>query len=56
MGTLLAKNADVLVTIDGRRLELTNAGLFARYGVIEQVAATAELPENTNLFPWLAAV
>jgi hypothetical protein len=32
MGTLLAKNADVLVTMDGRRRELTNAGLFARDG------------------------
>ncbi len=49
MGTLLAKNADVLVTMDGRRRELRNAGLFARDGVIEQVGPTAELPEAADL-------
>ena len=32
MGTLLAKNADVVVTMDGQRRELRNAGLFARDG------------------------
>ncbi len=34
MGTLLAKNADVVVTMDGQRRELRNAGLFARDGMI----------------------
>ena len=29
---LLAKNADVLVTMDGERRELRDAGLFARDG------------------------
>src|SRR5450759_2144913 len=43
MATLLAKNADVVVTMDGQRRELKNAGLFARDGVIEQVGPTAEL-------------
>lgn len=44
MATLLAKNADVVVTMDGRRREIKNAGLFARDGIIEQVGLTAELP------------
>src|SRR6478609_3555444 len=44
MGTLLAKNADVVVTMDGQRRELRNAGLFARDGMIENVGPTAELP------------
>jgi 8-oxoguanine deaminase len=42
--TLLVKNADVLVTMDGERRELTRAGLFARDGVIEQVGPTDQLP------------
>jgi hypothetical protein len=49
MATLLAKNADVLVTMDGQRRELRNAGLFARDGVIEKVGPTAELPDSADL-------
>ena len=48
MGTLLAKNADVLVTMDGQRRELKDAGLFARDGVIVAVGPTAELPESAD--------
>jgi len=48
MATLLAKNADVAVTMDGRRRELKNAGLFARDGVIEQVGLAAELPSTAD--------
>jgi len=48
MATLLAKNADVVVTMDGERRELKNAGLFARDGVIEQVGPTAELPATAD--------
>jgi len=48
MATLLAKNADVVVTMDGQRRELKNAGLFARDGVIEQVGFTAELPGTAD--------
>jgi 8-oxoguanine deaminase len=44
MATMLAKNAAVLVTMDGERRELTDAGLFIRDGFIEQVGPTAELP------------
>ncbi|QBR71178.1 8-oxoguanine deaminase [Beijerinckiaceae bacterium] len=49
MATLLAKNADVLVTMDGQRRELRDAGLFARDGVIEQVGSSAELPETADV-------
>ena len=37
MPTLLGRNAAVLVTMDGGRRELADAGLFARDGMIEQV-------------------
>jgi 8-oxoguanine deaminase len=49
MGTLLAKNADVLVTMDEGRRELRNAGLFARDGVIESVGPTETLPETADV-------
>jgi 8-oxoguanine deaminase len=48
MPTLLAKNADVLVTMDGDRRELKNAGLFARDGIIEQVGLTDQLPASAD--------
>jgi cytosine/adenosine deaminase-related metal-dependent hydrolase len=48
MATLLAKNADMLVTMDGRRRELTNAGLFARDGMIVEVGLTAALPKTAD--------
>ena len=37
MSTLLAKNADVLVTMDASRRELRGAGLYAVDGFIRQV-------------------
>jgi 8-oxoguanine deaminase len=48
MPTLLARNADVLVTMDGRRRELKNAGLYAENGVIRQVGPTADLPATAD--------
>ena len=48
MATLLAKNADVLVTMDGDRRELRNAGLFARDGFIELVGPSEDLPETAD--------
>ena len=48
MATLLATNADVVVTMDGERRELRQAGLFARDGVIEQVGPVSELPETAD--------
>ena len=48
VATLLARNADVLVTMDGERRELRDAGLFARDGVLEQVGPTSELPDSAD--------
>jgi 8-oxoguanine deaminase len=48
MPTLLAKNADVLVTMDGQRRELKNAGLYAENGILKQVGPTAELPATAD--------
>lgn len=48
MTSLLAKNADVLVTMDGRRRELKGAGLYAVDGIIRQVGPTAELPATAD--------
>src|SRR5260370_18579676 len=48
MATLLARNAEVLVTMDGQRRELKNAGLYAEDGIIKQVGPTAELPSTAD--------
>ena len=48
MATLLAKNAEVLVTMDGQRRELKDAGLYAEDGIIKQVGPTAELPSTAD--------
>lgn len=48
MSTLLAKNADVLVTMDGQRRELKNAGLYAEDGFIKQVGPASELPQTAD--------
>jgi 8-oxoguanine deaminase len=48
MGTLLVRNAHVLVTMDAQRRELAGGGLFARDGVIEQVGPTDELPDTAD--------
>lgn len=44
MGTLLVKNAQILVTMDDHRREIPDGGLFIRDGFIEQVAPTSQLP------------
>ncbi len=49
MATLLARNADVLVTMDGARRELRGAGLYAVDGFIRQVGPTAELPSTADV-------
>src|SRR5438105_2869668 len=48
MSTLLAKNADVLVTMDGTRRELKNAGIYAENGMIKQVGPMSELPVTAD--------
>lgn len=48
MSTMLAKNAAMVVTMDGQRRELSNAGLFIRDGFIEQVGSMDELPSSAD--------
>jgi 8-oxoguanine deaminase len=47
--TLLARNADILVTMDDGRREIPDGGLFARDGIIEQVGSTGELPQDADI-------
>ena len=44
MATLLAKNAEILVTMDGQRRELKNAGVYVEDGFIKQVGRNEQLP------------
>lgn len=46
MATLLARNARLLVTMDGREIE--NGGLYARDGWIENVDHTSDIPESAD--------
>lgn len=48
MGTLLIKNAAVLVTMDDERREIEQGALFVRDNVIEAVGSTADLPETAD--------
>ncbi len=48
MTTLLVKHADILVTMDGLRQEISDGGLFIRDGFIEQVGPTSELPQDAD--------
>jgi len=48
MTTLLVKHADILVTMDGLRREISDGGLFIRDGFIEQVGPTSELPQDAD--------
>jgi cytosine/adenosine deaminase-related metal-dependent hydrolase len=48
MPTLLVRNADVLVTMDDDRREISGGGLFVRDGVIEAVGTTMELPVTAD--------
>ncbi|MBD2082160.1 8-oxoguanine deaminase [Leptolyngbya sp. FACHB-17] len=48
MPTLLVKNIHTLVTMDKTRREVRNAAMLIRDNVIEQVGATAELPQTAD--------
>jgi cytosine/adenosine deaminase-related metal-dependent hydrolase len=48
MTTLLARSADILVTMDAACREIKGGGFFARDGVIEVVDTNAELPESAD--------
>lgn len=48
MPSLLARDARIVVTMDGQRRELRNAGLYAEDGIIRRVGPTAELPASAD--------
>ncbi|MDD2767569.1 MAG: 8-oxoguanine deaminase [Methylococcus sp.] len=48
MKTLLARNAEVLVTMDAGRRELKNASLYVEDGVIKKVGPAHELPQTAD--------
>lgn len=48
MGTLLVRNARVLVTMDAQRREIADGAVFIRANVIEQVGASADLPQQAD--------
>lgn len=47
MGTLLVKNARLMVTMDDQRREITNGALYARDGVIVAVGTLDKMPAQT---------
>ena len=49
MTTLLARNAEVLVTMDAARRELRGAGLYVVDGFIRQVGVTEDLPATADV-------
>src|SRR3972149_9919993 len=48
MKTLPVKNATVLVTMNDRRQEIPDGGLFIRDGFIEQVGPSKDLPQEAD--------
>lgn len=49
MATLLAKNAEILVTMDEERREIPNGGIFVRDNLVEQVGPSDELPGDADV-------
>ena len=48
MPTLLVQNAALIVTMDGKRREIPEGGIFVRDGWIEQVGPTDSLPKTAD--------
>jgi 8-oxoguanine deaminase len=48
MGTLLVRNASLLVTLDDARQRFQDAGLFVSGNVVEQVGPTRNLPDTAD--------
>ena len=48
MGTLLVKNADVVITMDDRRRQIHGGGIFVRDNVIEHIGPTDDLPGEAD--------
>jgi cytosine/adenosine deaminase-related metal-dependent hydrolase len=49
MGTLLIRNAAILVTMDDHRQEIPGGGLFVKDGMIEKVDVSDKLPDNADV-------
>ncbi|HMD88407.1 MAG TPA: 8-oxoguanine deaminase [Anaerolineaceae bacterium] len=48
MSTLLVRNANLMVTMDEQRREITSGGMFIRDGFIEQIGQSSELPDTAD--------
>ena len=48
MTTLLVRNADIVVTMDGHRREIADGGFLIRDGFIEQIGPTESLPDSAD--------
>jgi 8-oxoguanine deaminase len=48
MKTLLAKNAEVLVTMDPERREIKHASIYVEDGIVKQVGSARELPQTAD--------
>ena len=48
MATLLIRNSTLLVTMDGRRREIPNGGIYSENGWIKQVGPSDELPSEAD--------
>ena len=49
MGTMLVKNADLIITMDGGRSRIQSGSIFARDNVIEQIGRAEELPTDADV-------
>ena len=50
MGTLLVRNAELLVTMDSERRRIPDGALLARDNVIEAVGPTVDLPDSADSY------
>ncbi|MBM3146083.1 MAG: 8-oxoguanine deaminase [Chloroflexi bacterium] len=49
MGTLLVKNADLIITMDSGRSRIRKGSIFVRDNVIEQIGPADELPSRADI-------
>ncbi|MBC8497131.1 MAG: 8-oxoguanine deaminase [Chloroflexi bacterium] len=49
MGTMLVKNADLIITMDGGRSRIQSGSIFVRDNVIEKIGRADELPSDADV-------
>jgi cytosine/adenosine deaminase-related metal-dependent hydrolase len=49
MGTLLIKNADLILTMDQEKRKISNGGVFVRDNVIEKVGLMTDMPADADV-------